>query len=914
MNAGRADPPPSRSGTSTGRTGARLFRSIALGAVVSAPALLSCAPTAGPGAPADLPSWVSVQVDDSRPDQDPIDKKGPSGAMKALEYWGAQRAYPGKTIPDTSYGLALQQTRSMWTKRSSTLENVVDPWQAIGPANVGGRTLCLALHPDDPDVIFAGSASGGLWKTTTGGIGAAAWSPVATGFPVLGVSTIAIDPADGDVMYIGTGETYSYQGSIGGEAIRTTRGSYGVGILKSEDGGASWSASLDWTYEQSRGVWMVQIHPTDSDILYAATTEGVYKSIDAGDSWVRVHDVIMAMDLRIHPVDPDVIFAAHGNFGSAGTGIYRSLDAGQDWTKLGSNLPGSWTGKAQLAISPAAPDTVFASIADSDAGLGLYVSHDRGDTWARVNGTDYAQYQGWYSHYVVASPFDNSTLFTGGIEIWRSLNGGGALQVRSRWQSVYFGTSPPEGPIGDPDYAHADHHFAVWHPTDPDTVFFASDGGVFRTTDLGQTFESLIGGYQTSQFYNGFSNSASTPSFAMGGLQDNFTVIYQGTNAWRRVIGGDGTWTAIHPLVGSTLYGSAQSLQMARSYDSGNNWSFITPPTVLGDVTAFAAPYVLSPDDPGVLYAGRSAVYRTNNGGTSWAATNGGFPLSNGNPVISLATAPSDVDVVYAGTAPINGRSHVFTTRNGGVSWLDVTGSLPDRYPADLSVDADDPDRVFVTLMGFGTSHVFRSADGGDTWEDIGAGLPDIPTSAVELDPDYPEVIYVGTDLGTYLSPDAGDSWHPFNSGMPLAMVNDLKVYLPARKIRAATHGNGAWERDLFDPAVCIAPGEVTDLILSHTGAIGGQTTLTWAAPADPGTAPVRYDTVSSSVAGDFQLDPSVSCVESDATDTISVDTHVPVSNEVVYYLIRAASLCGLGSAGNDSFGAPRSVASCPAP
>jgi hypothetical protein len=610
-------------GTFNGCSRLRLLGSITCVAIVTAWALVACAPTNDPLEPNDLPSWVSMRSDASEPVEDAEEGKGPSGAMKALDYWGAQRAYPDKTIPDARYGFALQQARTLLARRAAAAEDQVNPWAPIGPANVGGRTLCLALHPDDPDVIFAGSASGGLWKTTTGGIGADAWDLVDTGFPVLGVSTVAIDPADGDVMYIGTGEAYAYQGSIGGEAIRTTRGSYGVGILKTEDGGATWSSSLDWTYEQSRGVWMVQIHPTNSDIVYAATTEGVYRSIDAGVSWSLVHDVIMAMDVRIHPVDPDVVFAAHGNFGSPGHGIYRSVDAGETWTRLSTGLPPSWTGKAQLAISPASPDTVFASIAASNAGIGLYASEDRGDTWLGINFTDYAQYQGWYSHYVIVSPFDSSTLFTGGIEIWRSGNGGRALEVRSSWQSVFFDTSPPEGPIGASDYAHADHHFAVWHPTDPNTVFFASDGGVFRTTDLGETFESLIGGYQTSQFYNGFSNSAADSAFAMGGLQDNFTVIYQGTNAWRRVIGGDGTWTAMNPLVGSTIYGSAQYLQMARSRDSGDNWTFIIPPELAGDVTAFVAPYVLSPDDPQVLYAARSRVYRSDNEGTNWSSTHG---------------------------------------------------------------------------------------------------------------------------------------------------------------------------------------------------------------------------------------------------------------------------------------------------
>jgi photosystem II stability/assembly factor-like uncharacterized protein len=170
--------------------------------------------------------------------------------------------------------------------------------------------------------------------------------------------------------------------------------------------------------------------------------------------------------------------------------------------------------------------------------------------------------------------------------------------------------------------------------------------------------------------------------------------------------------------------------------------------------------------------------------------------------VLSLAVSLLSADTAYAGTAPISGRARVFTTRDGGGSWQDVTGFLPDRYPSDIAVDPDDARNVYVTFMGFGTSHVFKSTTGGASWIDIGSGLPDIPASAVEVDPDYPEVIYVGTDLGVYISVNGGDSWELFTNGMPMAMVNDLKVFHPGRTLRAATHGNGAFERDLFDPTL----------------------------------------------------------------------------------------------------------------
>jgi photosystem II stability/assembly factor-like uncharacterized protein len=469
------------------------------------------------------------------PDRQPVPRETSSEAMEALDWWAAPRAYPGSAIPDAGHALAFSYSRTLRTlgengPSGTAVDDLTDPWSSLGPTNIGGRTLSLAVLPGTPDTLFAGSASGGLWKSTTGGGGADAWDYVDTGFPVLSVSAIAVDPADHAVMYIGTGEVYRYQNSIGGDVDRTTRGSYGIGILKSTDGGATWSKSLDWTTEQSRGVWSIRIHPKDPDIVYTATTEGVYKSVDAGGSWTRVHSVIMATDIAIHPTAPETVFAACGDFGSAGNGIYRSYDGGGTWTRLTNGLPASWTGKAMLAIAPSGPHIVYASIANTAAGFGLYKSLNGGDSWSRVNTTDYPTYQGWYSHWVLVSPTNVNRLFVGGIDVWRSTDGGITLTKVSDWTQAYLGTPPPEGPGGGPLWAHADQHFAVWHPTAGNVVYFVSDGGVFKTTDGGDSFEGLNGGYVTSQFYQGFTCSATDSLLAMGGIQDNFTAIYAGSS------------------------------------------------------------------------------------------------------------------------------------------------------------------------------------------------------------------------------------------------------------------------------------------------------------------------------------------------------------------------------------------------
>jgi hypothetical protein len=309
-------------------------------------------------------------------------KKHISGAYEALNFLGARQRYPYKTIPRNAHYAAWEK----WNNESGgDQRNTTPPWETLGPHNRGGRTLAIAMNPQNENSLFAGSASGGLWKSTSGGKGAKAWEYVETGFPVLGVSTIAIHPTDSMIMYIGTGEVYNYEAAGTGAGYRNTRGSYGMGILKSEDGGKTWFKSLDWSYNQQHGIWMIKINPQNPNIIYVATTNGIYKSVDAGLNWEQSLNVVMGNDLVIHPGNPNLILAACGNFESPGYGIYKSWNAGETWEKIGSDLPQSFRGKIQLGIAPSNQDIVYASIGDgftTDMGASwLCRSEDFGSTW-----------------------------------------------------------------------------------------------------------------------------------------------------------------------------------------------------------------------------------------------------------------------------------------------------------------------------------------------------------------------------------------------------------------------------------------------------------------------------------------------------------------------------------------------------
>ncbi len=720
-----------------------------------------------------------------------------SGAMQALQFWNAQRAYPKKEIDDRQFYSAF--VRQQFEKSSERqLTGLADQWRQIGPHNIGGRTLAVAINPQNTKTIYAGSASGGLWRSFTEGKGAIAWHYMKTGFPALAVSSIAIAPNDSNIILIGTGEVYNQYSSIGGVSIRTTRGSYGIGILRTTNGGASWTKSLDWSYGQLRGVQAVKIHPNFAGRVWAATTEGIFKSVDTGKTWINVSDVPMGTDLLFDMLDSNVVIAAHGNLGSVGSGIYRTLDGGKTWDQLTQGLPVIFGGKILFAQYKAAPNVIFASIGNGAvSGTWLCKSTNFGDTWTTVSTFDYSSYQGWYSHIVGIDPGDSSKIICGGIDLFKSTNGGVTVTKKSDWAAWYFGTPLPGEPEGPTNYSHADHHAIIYDPNNNNKIYFGNDGGVFCSTDGGEKFEGRNGGYQTTQFYNGFSSAWLDSNLAMGGLQDNATAIYEGTVAWRRVIGGDGCMTAMSPTSKDTMYGSSQSLNVLRSTNRGISFGGMSIPS--GSITNFVGPYNLSESNPKVLYAGRDKIYKTTNGGTNWTTTNANAAL-DGNPVLTIAIARTHSDTVYASTTPVSSRGRMFRTTNGGTAWTNITGTLPDRYLIDIAVDPKNSAVVYVTASGFGTSHLFKSTNAGTSWSDFGIGLPDVPTSAVAIDPFNTNNIYVGNDLGVYISTNGGVSWTSFSDGLyDATLIMDLSISRKNKAIRAVTHGSGVFERKLFD-------------------------------------------------------------------------------------------------------------------
>jgi photosystem II stability/assembly factor-like uncharacterized protein len=733
------------------------------------------------------------------------EKKMVSGAYEALVEMSMARAYPFDKLPPEALHQAWRFVGEMETAEAAVRST--DPWQTLGPHNRAGRTLRIVFNPLNPNTMYAGSASGGLWRSHTGGQGNNAWHKITTGFPVSAVSTIAFPPNDSMTIFIGTGEVYNHLTAGTGGVYRPNRGTYGIGILRSKDGGATWSKSLDFTQDQNKGIWDVEVAPTEPNTVYAATTDGVYKSLDNGNTWNLVHNVVLANDLAVHPTDPNKVVVGCGNQSSPGHGIYRTTDGGVTWTQIFVGAADNANGKIQLDYAKSNPEVLYASIGNglssAEGASWLYRSNDFGATWQLRTDEDYSRWQGWFAHDVAVHPTNPDRLVIVGIDVWRSDDGGQNIQQVSQSTNggIGFIFPPIEGPDGGPEFVHSDVHDAIWHPTLPNVFYVADDGGVHRSTDGGLSFQSASGRMQTAQFYNGFSNSATDEFYCVGGLQDNGTIrltdepdqVTGSTVRWQRVGGGDGSWTGINQQDDNLAYFSSQNLNLYGSLNS-------SPPKQ--NPTAFIAPFALAPSDGFVIYAGSAVVAKSTDGGDSWSITNNSQVL-DGGPAVSMTVSYTNPDVAYVATAPFNGnRGNVFVTQNGGNTWEKITGDLPDRYFMDLEVDPTNDAIAYVAVGGYGSSHLYRTKDYGLTWEDIGVGLPDLPTNAIAVDPLFPNNIYIGNDLGVFSSVDFGATWQTYLEGLPEAVVVfDLKISPANRKLRVATHGNGIYQRDLLEAA-----------------------------------------------------------------------------------------------------------------
>lgn len=742
----------------------------------------------------------------------------PDGLVRAVRELARIRAAlgPGRRVAGVPVGA---EVRGLSAPRALHAAALPGSWRWIGPGNIGGRTRTIAIHPDRPRLMWAGSAGGGIWRSRDAG---ASWQPLTDLLASLSVSTVILDPVAREgrerALYAGTGEGFFGR-----------RGVQGVGVFVSRDLGDSWE-HLPATGGLEFGYVNRLAFTADGGALLAATHAGVWVSRDGGASFEEppAEVATTVLDLDCHPTDPRRCVAS-GNEGDAWT----TADGGRSWVAA-RGLPAleDFLGHRRVEVCYARgnPEVVYASV-DVDSGV-IYRSADGGRTFAprrtAIAGTDPPEpvhplgRQGWYDNIVWAGdPRDPDLVIVGGINLWRSRDGGDTFEKISRWQAA-------------PESAHADHHFVVAHPgydgVDNRVAYFGNDGGVYRTDDVHEVGE-VVGwverntNYGVTQFYGAAWNGHSGSVF--GGTQDHGNLRYtpaEGPHAWHQTITGDGGYCAWDAESDARLFGEYIFLHVERSEDDGETADFICglhwdgrgvrwkePPYVIEDArdwrANFIAPIVLDPNDPRRLLGGGDALWvtpdarapTTEETGPEWRRIKPGIEFRGDRNFISaIELVPGRPGEVWVG----HNGGQVFRSRDAfgpDPRWEPVStrydGRLPQRPVLRVRVDPARPRRVFLAYGGFDDANVWESTDGGATFRPRAAGLVPVPVRDIAIHPEEPAWLYAGTALGLFVSADGGASWVPTDSGPVNVAVTELRWIRgglrPGARGRA---GEGPWE------------------------------------------------------------------------------------------------------------------------
>jgi photosystem II stability/assembly factor-like uncharacterized protein len=674
-------------------------------------------------------------------------------------------------------------------RRAPTESAPAFPATNLGPTNVAGRVSAIALDPTNPAIIYRGTAGGGVWKSTDGGT---VWNALTDNLGNLSIGAVAVAPSSASTIYVGTGE-----------GVFSVDGIDGIGFIKSTDGGVTWTLPTSASVPK---FFALSVHPTNAQEILAATSTGIQKSVDGGVTWTSTFSTHVATALARMPNTPSTVLATTWDIASASPTwqgfIFRSTDGGNSWTKVGGADVAPFNadlGRMSIAISPSAPSTVYvlAGAASGDSmncnndpvdQRGFYRSTDGGLTWTFrsnpisgtcPNFTSILAGQGWYANSLTVDRSNADIVYAGGLDLWKSTDGAATWVRKSRWN-----LDPP-----DSRYVHADIHDLVWAGK---KLLVGNDGGIEVSSDQAATFSSLNTGIATRQYYAVAVSAASAP-LIIAGAQDNGTDIRVGaTTTYQEVIGGDGFAVAAHPTNAKTLYGTIYSSRVFRSIDGGKTFDEVTPVFDDEENRPFITPLTMDPMNPSVLYTGSNFLWKTTNGGDTWARVSS-TDLGGGGRrgyLTKIAVARSDSKRILTGS----GAGRVFRSSDGGATFSQVSG-LPTRYVSHVEFDRTNAMTFYVALINTGTDgRLFRTTDFGSTLTRIDAGLPQFPIHVIRVDPLDPKTLYVGTDVGVYRSTDSGATWSQFGGGLPAVSVWDLVVRDDGSIIRVATHGRGLYE------------------------------------------------------------------------------------------------------------------------
>ncbi len=702
--------------------------------------------------------------------------------------------------------------------------------RAIGPAAMSGRISAVDAVEGERLTIWVGSASGGVWKSVDGGV---QFKPVFDKH-TQSIGAVSVDRRNTKVVWVGTGESW----------IRNSV-SVGDGVYKTIDGGENWQRM---GLNDSERIAQIVIDPGASDTVFVCATghafdshpeRGVFRTKDGGKTWDKVLFVNQdtgCSDIAIDPQDSRILYAGMWQFrrlpyfftsGGPGSGLYKSTDGGTTWRKVAKGLPSGDLGRIALAVATSRPSVVYATVESQEdekvkgsRDTALYRSEDLGETWTEVNSSSGISSRPFYFSRLVADPRDHKRVYKTSFSLLISEDAG------ATWSGLggsgFFGGG-----------YHGDTH-ALWvNPRRTDELVLGTDGGLYISHDRGFHWR-FVGSLPLSQFYH-VSYDLDWPYNVYGGLQDNSTwwgpsrrTGGVGNKHWNALVPGDGFWAFVDPDDPEVVYNESQGGNLFRMRKSTLESKDIKPTPKAGEPKYrfnWNTPIHLSPNDKGTVYYGAQFLFRSRDQGDSWQrispdlTTNdpgrqrqedsGGLTLDNSTAenhctIFAIAESPKNREVIWAGTDDGN----LQVTGDGGKTWTNVAGNVPE-LPKSTWVSTVEASRyneavAYVTFDGHMSgdmrTYVFRTADYGKTWTRLGLSELKGYAHVIREDPVYPELLFVGTELGLWISLDGGREWSQFTAGLPPVAVRDMAIHPRDQDLILATHGRGIYILDDITP------------------------------------------------------------------------------------------------------------------
>lgn len=685
--------------------------------------------------------------------------------VKQFERWSS--FWKDRILPDGSFVPAdhqykewvkNQEYQSRFNTRNSSRNTT---WSLVGPTSPPtsavtyypgmGRVNTLAFNGNDTNVMYIGSPAGGIWKTTNGGRN---WTPKGDSFPNMGVSDIVINPTNTNIIYLATGD------ADGGHNLS-------IGVLKSINGGNSWSPTGLSFFLGSNVISKLLIDPNNVNTVFATTRNSIKRTINGGTTWTDVH------------TDRGVIFNDISYKKGSSTIIYATSKSGRFY--ISTNNGASWTlastpsvGRLDMALT--AHDNNLILILDENGTVRRSIN--QGSTWSTVSTITGFNSQGGYNMSIAISPLNKDLILVGGIQGWRSRNGG------TTWEKYLDGYWT----FGNPYfYVHSDHHDIKFVPG-TNMAFSLNDGGIFKgNASLNTDWRDLSSGLAITQYYN-VSGTPQNANYLIMGAQDNDIAVYKGPNWTGENPGSDGVASLWDYSNSNIAWVCSQSGVMNRTTNGFTSTQSITTPP--------GAPFVweleIHPTIPSTIYGGFNDIYKSIDRGDNWINLNSGA-----GTIESISISPSNANIIY-----VSGGSTVKKTTNGGTSWISVV--LPQLGNVkSIEIHPSNPTEVYIAYSGYSAGKVYKSTNGGTSWTNITGALPNIPTHKIIYKTGSTNgELFLATDLGVYYRTNTIGNWRKLGRNLPNVIVHDLEIHYTTEKLRAATFGRGVWEASISNSAL----------------------------------------------------------------------------------------------------------------